>query len=110
MQFINKEDNPTVRASNLFQDSLETLLKLTAKLGPSDQRTEVEGDAFFVGQGFRHIAANDTLGQSLDDGRFAHARLADQHRIILGTPTEYLDHAPDLFIAPNHGIELTLSG
>ena len=38
-----------------------------------------------------HVAANDALGQPFDDGGLAHARLADQHGVVLGAPRQDLD-------------------
>ncbi len=48
------------------------------------------------------------MRQPLDDGRLAHAGLPDQHGIVLGAPGQHLDGAPDLLVAADHGIELTL--
>ena len=75
---------------------------------PGDQRAHVERDDLLVLQALGHVAADDALGQAFDDGRLADARLADQHRIVLGAPRQHLDHAPDLFVAPDHRIELAL--
>ena len=50
------------------------------------------------------------LGQAFDDGGFADARLADEHRIVLGAARKHLDHAPDLFVAADHRIQLALGG
>ena len=37
-------------------------------------------------QALRNVAADDALGQALDDGRLTDAGLADQHRIVLRAP------------------------
>ena len=57
-----------------------------------------------------HVAGHDALGQPLDDGGLAHARLADQHRIVLGPPRQHLHHAPDLLVPADHRVELALPG
>ncbi len=49
------------------------------------------------------------MGQALDDGRLAHARLADQHRVVLGTPREHLNDPAHLLIAPDHRVQLPLT-
>src|SRR5213076_2432447 len=59
-------------------------------------------------QAFGHVAAGDALGQALDDGGLAHARLADQDRVVLGAATEHLDDAADLLVAADHRVELPL--
>ncbi len=45
---------------------------------------------------------------SFDDGRLAHARLADQHRVVLGTTLQHLNGPADLVIATDHRIELAI--
>ena len=60
-------------------------------------------------QPFGHVAADDALGQALDDGRLADARLADQHRVVLGAPRQHLDDAADLLVAADDRVELALA-
>ncbi len=57
-------------------------------------------------QPLRHVAAHDALGQSFDDRRLADARLADQHRVVLGLARQDADHAADLGVAPDDRVEL----
>ena len=57
-----------------------------------------------------HVAADDPLGQPLDDRGLADARLADQHRVVLGSAAEDLDDAADLLVAADDRIELALAG
>ena len=57
-----------------------------------------------------HVALDDTLRETLDDRGLADARLADQHRIILGAARQYLDHAPNLFVASDYRIDLAGRG
>ena len=59
---------------------------------------------------FRHVAADDALGQPFDDGRLADARLADQHRVVLGAPRQHLDDPANLLVAADDRIELALGG
>ena len=57
-----------------------------------------------------HVAGDDALGQALDDGGLAHARLADQHRVVLGAPGQDLNDAPDLVVPADHRVELAQAG
>ena len=43
-----------------------------------------------------HLVVGDALREALDDGRLAHARLADEHGVVLGAPREDLHDALDL--------------
>ena len=63
-----------------------------------------------VVQRLGHVAGDDALGEALDDRRLADARLADQHRVVLGAAREHLDHAADLVVAADHRVELALLG
>jgi hypothetical protein len=65
---------------------------------------------FFSLSPFRHIAAHDALGQALDDGGLAHAGLADEHGVVLGTAGQDLDHPADLLVATDDRIELAFLG
>ena len=53
---------------------------------------------------------DDALGQALDDGRLADARLADQHRVVLGVAAEDLDDPLDLLLAADDRVELAGPG
>jgi hypothetical protein len=53
---------------------------------------------------------DDALGQAFDDGGLAHARLADQHRVVLGAALQDLDRPADLVVAADHRVELALAG
>ncbi len=67
-------------------------------------------DHALVLEAFGHVAAHDALGQPLDDGGLADARLADQHRVVLGAAREHLDDAADLVVAADDRVELALRG
>ncbi len=60
-------------------------------------------------QALGHVAAHDALCQALDDGGLADARLADQHRIVLGAAGEHLDDPADLLVAADDRVELALA-
>ena len=53
---------------------------------------------------------DDALGEALDDRGLADARLADQHRVVLGAAREDLDDAADLVVAADHRVELAVLG
>ncbi len=89
-----------------FKHCLEPFLELAAVLGPGDERPHVERDDLLVLQSFGHVAANDSLGESFDDGGLADAGFADQHRVVLGAPREHLNDAANLLIAADDRVEL----
>jgi hypothetical protein len=56
----------------------------------------------------RHVAVDDLLRQTLDDGRLADAGLADEDGVVLGAAAEHLLHALELVLAPDERVELVL--
>jgi hypothetical protein len=106
VQLVDEEDHLALRLGDLAQHGLETILELAAVLGARDQRAEVERDDAPVLQRVGHVARDDALGEALDDGRLADARLADQDRVVLGAAREHLHDAADLVVAADDRIEL----
>ena len=105
--------NRMIRPSDcgdLLEDGLEPLLELAAELGPGDQGAHVQRDHPALLQALGHVAGDDPLGQALDDRRLAHARLADQDRVVLGPPAEDLDDPADLRIPADDRVHLPLAG
>src|SRR2546425_137917 len=70
--------------------------------------TAVKRHNLFISQRLWYIATHNALSQSLNDGGFAYARLANQYRIIFSAATQYLDDTPDLLVASNHRVEFAL--
>ncbi len=75
---------------------------------PGDNQRDVERQDSLVGQEVRNVAAEDLLREPLDDSRLADARLANQHRVVLRSPAEYLLDALDLVFAADERIEQVL--
>ena len=94
---------------DLLEHGLQALLELAAVLGASYQGAHVKLDELLVAQRGGHVAVDDALGQALDDGRLAHARLADEHRVVLGTAAEHLDGTANLLDAADDWVELALA-
>ena len=110
VQLINEEDDLSPRLGDLLEDGLQPLLELAPVLGPGDERSQVQlGDALVL-EPLGHVAPDDPLGQSLDDGCLAHARLAYQDRVVLGAPGEDLDDPPDLLVPADDRVQLPLAG
>ena len=110
VQLVDEQDDLPLGGDDLLEHRLEPVLELAAELRARDQRAHVQADDPLVLQAGRHVARDDPLGQALDDGRLADARLADQDGIVLGPPVEDLHAPPDLLVPPDHRIELALAG
>ena len=55
------------------------------------------------------ITSLNALGQAFGNGGFAHARLANQHWVVLGASAKDLDDTVDFVLASHHRIELALT-
>ena len=105
VQLVDEQD-AVAGVLDLFDDLLEALLELAAVLGARDERADVERQQALAHQRLGHVARGDALGEALDDGRLADARLADQRRVVLGAPREDLDDPLDLLRAADDRVEL----
>ena len=104
------EQHAVAAVLDLFDDLLEALLELAAVLGAGDERADVQRQQALAHQRLGHVARGDALGQALDDGRLADARLADQGRVVLGAARQDLDDALDLLEAADDRVELAGAG
>ena len=109
VQLVNEQKDLALAGDDLLEKRLEPVLELTAILRAGNHRAEVHRHQPLVLERLRHIAAHDAPGQSLGDGRFAHARLADEHGIVLGPAREHLHDTADLLVPADHRIDLPLA-
>jgi len=105
VELVDEQDHAAFAVLDLLEDRLETLLELAAELGPGDDRAEVERDDALVLERLGDVASDDPLREPLGNGGLADARLADQHRVVLGAAAEDLDDAPDLLVPADDGVE-----
>ena len=75
---------------------------------PATIERDVERENALVGQEVRHVAVDDLLRETFDNRRLAHARLADEHGVVLRAAAEHLLHALELVVAPDERVELVL--
>ena len=109
VQLVDEDDGVLI-LHQLLHDGLEPLFKLAAVLGAGDDQRKIERQDALVGQEGRHVAVGDALRQAFDDGGLADARLADQHRVVLGAAAEDLHHALEFVVAADQRIEHVIHG
>ncbi len=109
VQLVDEEDDQPFGVGDLLEHRLQALLELAAVLGAGDERAHVEREDLLVLQPFRHVAADDPLRESFDDGRLADAGLADEDRVVLRPARQHLDRAADFLVAADDRIELALA-
>ncbi len=106
VELVDEQQHAAVALLDLGEHRLEPLLELAPVLGAGQERPHVEGEDRPVFEPVRHVAADDALGQTLDDRRLADARLADQHRVVLGLARQDPDRPADLGVTADHRVEL----
>jgi hypothetical protein len=109
VHLVDEQDDAAGRRRDLLQHGLEPLLELAAVFRAGDQRAHVEREQLLVLKALRHIAVDDAQRQALDDRGLADARLADQHRVVLGAARQHLDGASDFLVAADHRVKLALA-
>src|SRR5690606_7578765 len=88
---------------------LQSLLELPAVHRAGHERGDVERNELLALQALGNVASDDALGEPLDDGGLADARLADEHGVVLRAPGQHLADPADLAVAPDHRVELARS-
>ena len=109
MQLVDEQDD-VAAGPDLLEDLLEALLEVTAVARPGDQGAQVERVQLLVLEGFRHLALDDLLGESLHHRGLAHAGLTDQHRVVLGAPGQHLHDPLDFLLPADDRVELAFPG
>ncbi|MNC08910.1 hypothetical protein D3C75_565180 [compost metagenome] len=107
MDLVDEEDSPFLTL-DLLEQHLETLLKVTAVLGPCQQGTHVQGVDGTVCYHLGHVTLDDTIGEPLGDGGLAHTGLPHQQGIVLAATAEHLNGAAQLLIATDQRIDSPL--
>ena len=109
VELVDEEDHLAGGLFHFTQHRLQSVLELAAVLGTRDQGADVEGDDPPTLESLRHVAVDDAKCEALGDRRLADAGLTYQDRVVLAAPRQDLNDATDLFVAPDHGVELARS-
>ena len=108
VHFINEQD--CAGLLDLVDHTLEALLKLPAIHGAGHQRAHIQLQDALAQQQFGHIAVDDALRQAFHNCSLAHARLANQCRVVLGAPRQNLNHTLHFCNPPDDRIQFALLG
>ena len=108
MELVNEEDDRAI-VLDFLDGVLNALFKFATVLRACHHAAEVEAQDLLVEKFFGHVTCHDFGGETLGDGGFAYAGLADKAGVILGAAGEDLDDAANLVVAADDGVKLALS-
>ena len=108
VNLINEEDDFAGGLRYLVDDTFQTLLKLALVLRTGDKSTHVKRVNLLVFQVLGHIAADDSVCQTLHNSGLSHTGLTDKDRVVLGAPAQDLQHPTNLVVSSDDGVEFAL--
>src|SRR4051812_775423 len=109
VELVDEQDD-VAALGDLLHHLLEALLELAAVLRAGDEGREIQRVDLLALEQLGHVGVRDALGEALDDGGLADARLADEHRVVLRAPREDLHDPLDLGLPAHDGVELAVGG
>ncbi|GKT53857.1 ATP-dependent Clp protease ATP-binding protein subunit ClpB [Colletotrichum tofieldiae] len=110
VDLVDEEDNHLLGILNLLQNTLHPLLKLSAVLASGHQGADVERQQLAGLQVVGHIAVDDALGETFDDGSLTDSGLTDEDGVVLRPARQDPYDSPDLLLAANDGVHILVSG
>ena len=110
VDLIDEQDDFAIAVDDFLDDILQTFLKLALVFCAGEQGAHVQAEHGLCLQVLRHVAVDDTLGQTLHDGGLTHARLTYQDRVVLCASAQDLQHTTDLLVTADDRVELALLG
>ena len=106
---IDKEDYLPFALCNVRDNSLESLLKLTAELCASHKASHIERQKPLILEAFRNISRRDTTSQALHNRGLSNTWLTDKNRIVFCAAAQNLHNSSYLLVAPDNRVNLVLS-
>ena len=109
VELVDEQDEVRV-GLGLLDDGFQAFLEVTPVFGAGHHRGDVQRQDAFLREGGGDVPGGDPQGDALHDGGLAHARLPDEHRIVLLAPPEDLDDAGDFQVAADNRVQLPFPG
>ena len=109
VHLVDEQDDVARGLPHLVEHALQPLLELAAIFRAGDHRAHVEREQALVLDAVGHVAVGDAQREAFGDRGLADARLADQHRIVLGPAGQHLDGAADFLVAADDRVELAFA-
>ena len=109
MELVDEQDEVRIRLG-LFDDGFQAFLEIAPVLGAGHHRGDVQRDDPLLGEDGGDVPGGDPQGDPFHDGGLAHARLSDEHRVVLLAASEDFDDAGDLGVASDDRVQFPFPG
>ena len=109
MELVDEEDEVGV-GLGFLDNGLEAFLEVSPVFRTGDDRRDVPRQDALLGEGGGDFPGGDPQGDAFHDGRFADARLSNQHGVVFLAPSEDLDDAGNLHVTPDDRVQLAFPG
>ena len=109
MDLVDDQDDIS-QLTDLLDKALHTAFKLAPELGPGHQSRQVQQVYLLIPQLEGHVAGHNALGQTLGNGRLAHAGFADEAGVVLLAAVQNLHHTLDLLLPADDRVQLAVPG
>ena len=106
VQFVHKQNDAALFLRQGFEHRLQPLFKVAPKFRSGQQCTQIQSQYALVLKALWHLTVHNALRQTLNDGRLAHAGLADQYGVIFGSSLQHLNRATNFIVAADNRIQL----
>ena len=109
VELVDEQDEVGV-GSGRCDDGLDAFFEVAAVFGAGHHRSDVQRDDALFGQDGGNVAGGYAKGDAFDNGRFAHAGLADEHGIVFLAASEDFDDAANLRVAAHYRVQTAFCG
>ena len=109
VELVDEEDDFAVARRDFLDEGFESLLELAAVFRAGEHRADVQRDEALAFHALGHVAVDDASREAFGDGRLAHARLTDEHGVVFRAAREDLQHAANLRVTADDGVNLALT-
>ena len=110
VHFVDEDDEFVLVRCDLIDHLCQPLFEVAAVSGPRDHARQVELHDAFACETIGHVAVDDPLSETFDDGGLADTGLAYQHRVVLCTSRQDLDGLFDLVGTADDRVDAPTAG
>ena len=109
VQLVDEQNDAALALFHFREHRLQTLLEFAPEFRPRNQRAYIQRKHLAVFEGIGDVPPHDTDRQTFRDRRFADARFADQHGVVLRLTRKNADDVSYFLVPADHGIYLVLT-